>query len=506
MFGTIPTPHRIVSLMGSVARKSCLFLILFGFFGPGAYAGGKPETGQEPRNPEWVLAVTAFDVSALPPARQVIGDLLTKSLIDSLNTIAYRVRVSPEYIYYQEYARSKDRAAAAKALAAKRGERDQLLFQGDPEWKYRKTLKTKEEEIKKLEESLKTAEEEAPPIALEPAFKLAETNMAGTFSPPPKAGGEYRFCVSQKADAFLAGSLIEFHGRLYAVLRLYTLYSQSFQYEDTVIFSIEDTRQGVDELAGRVVAAVSGSRPGSILIRGTPEEAVILIDGAFAGRGEAGPLEHPPGSVEIQSFADDYQALNIPVEIHAGELAELYINLQPLSREALTITVPDESARVYRGALYIGQTPLPVEIPTGQSTYFHVETPEGKTASAVRPGGGTGETLNALFLQTSIPSTGAEGRVAKARRKFYGAWARFWIALPTAFLLQGISDSQVRAYNTTGNAELYQPAQNSYYIAISAWVLFGLVSAEVLFRAGVYIYSSWKDADPLVRSPSQKIN
>ena len=320
---------------------------------------------------------------------------------------------------------------------------------------------------------------------------------------PPKTGLEYQFCLKEKADAFLTGSIIEFHGRLYIKLRLYTRYSQSFQYEDDVIFSIEDTQQGIDELADRVTAAVSGAEPASILIRVSPEEAVILLDGSYAGYGEAGPKAHPPGSVAVESFAEGYQHLNTPLELNPGELAELYINLQPLSTEALTLTVPDASAQVYQGSLYIGQTPLEADIPANQLTFFHTETPEGKTGSAIFStvsAGPAAKTPNTLFLQTNIPVTAADGKVAKARRGFYGSWARFWIALPTAFLLQGISDAQIKAYNSTGQASLYEPARNGQYIAIGAWVVFGLVAAEVLYRTGVYIYTAGKNPDPLVKS------
>jgi hypothetical protein len=470
------------------------------------------ETKKEPRNPEWVLAVTAFDVSALPPSRQVMGNIIMRNLVDTLNTIAYRIRVSPEYLYYEEYAWSKDRAAAAKNLTAKRKERDALIFQGEPEWRYQKNLKTKDTEIQKLEETLRTVEKEAPPITAQPVFKCTPDNTAGVFPPPPKAGGEYQFCVTQKADAFLAGDILEFHGRLYVNLKLYTLYTQSFPYEDSIIFSIENIQQGVDELADRLVAVVSGAKPAAILIHGNPEDAVLMIDGAFAGQGEVGPREHPPGTVQIEGFANHYQAFSTPLELQAGELAELYINLQPLSREALTIQVPEQSsAQVYQGALYLGQAPLQVEVPLNQLTFIHVETPEGKTGSRIIQGGAPSpavfvETPRDLFLETAVPTTAAEQRVTKARRQYYGAWGRFWIALPIAFVLQGINSAQVRAVNNTPPSEgphpLYKSALDGYYISIGAWIVFGLVTAEVLFRAGVYLYTSWKDADPLVRSPS----
>ena len=477
--------------------RKILTLILFGVLGAALYGKGKSDTTPvEPRNPEWVLVITAFDVSALPPARQVVGDLLAKSLMAKLQAVAYRTRFSSEYVYYKDYAWSKDRAAAAKALAEKRAKRDDLVFQGYPEWKYRKELAALEKELEKLEQDLKAVEKTPPPVASEPVFTLAETNKAGAFPKAPGTGGEYRFCVNQKADGFLAGSVIEYYGRLYTRVRLYTRYTGSFQYEEEAIFSIEDTQQVIDELMDRVAARVSGSTPASIMVHGEPEDAVIFIDGAFAGQGNVGPLEHPPGKVEVEGFSQDRQTMSAEVELNPGELAELYINLPPLNDNALTLTAPDGEARVYRGGLYLGNTPLSVTVPTGRSVFFHIETPDGKTASTI-----TGGADPVIALNPRFPPA---GRVAKARRGFYGAWARFWIALPTAFLLQGISDAQARAYTASGNSEMAQGVQTGQIISVGAWALFGLVTGEVLYRAGIYIYSTWTDVDPLVGSGNVK--
>jgi hypothetical protein len=465
------------------------------FLASGLFSGAKQEeTEKKPRNPEWTLAVTAFDVSALPPSRRVVGDLLVKNLLNELNAISYRVRVSEEHTFYQDYAWAQDRGAAAKNLALKRSERDALAFQGYPAWKYRKELKAVDAKIRELEEALRTAEAERPAITAEPVFKLTDANRSGTFPPPPQPGTEYQFCMKEKADAFLTGKVIEFHERLYVTLEMYARYSQSYEYEDAVIFSLEDTQEGIKELTARVVSAVSGEEPATVIIHSEQEDAVILLDGSFAGYGEVGPLEHPPGKVAIESFAGDYQPADAVLELRAGELAELYINLQPLSREALTITVPDESAKVYRGALYLGQTPLEADVPAGKADYFHVETPEGNTGALIRRGGSGSSTV---FIDTDKPITAAEGKVAKARRNFYGSWARFWIALPTAFLLQGVNDAQRSAYNATGNASLYQQAQNVQYVSIGAWVVFGLATAEAVFRTAVYLYAAGKSPDPL---------
>ncbi|MDR1955641.1 MAG: hypothetical protein LBQ30_02160 [Treponema sp.] len=467
-----------------------------------AYGRGNAAAEVPPiQNKAWVLAVTAVDVSSLPPSRQLLGEVMTRNLVEALKTVEHRVRNDEEYLYYTNYVWSKSQTAAAKTLVAKRGERDLLLFGGDPPWKYRKNLKALEAEIQRLEEALRKAEAEIPLIAGRPAFTFTEDTVKGTFPPPPKAGGEYRFCVDRKADAFLAGALGEFHGRVYLNLKLYTLASGSFQYEDRIVFSGDDTTQAVAELTRSLVQAVSAARPASLLVRTNPEDTMVLLNGSFAGRGTIGPQEHPPGTLELESFAEDHRSLSATVALNEGELAELYLNLQPLSRSTLTLAVPDSSAtKVYQGAHYRGETPLAVEIPQGELAYFQVETAEGKAASVVIRGPEEAETRpDSLNLQPKPSYPAEDKRVEKTRRNFYNAYGRFWIALPIAFVINGIATAHINAYNRTGNPDLYDGASARYYISIGMSIVAGAALAETFYRIFRYLRTGGEDAAVLVK-------
>ncbi|MDR3333510.1 MAG: hypothetical protein LBT13_01290 [Treponema sp.] len=497
----------------TVQGYCCLALVFFCVAGRVCALGtSEAKTEKTPQNGEWVLAVTAFDISALPISRQQIGEDMTRRLIRSLGAVHTRSRMVREYAYYGDYAWSKTRAVAAQTLAAKRGERDLLVYQGDPEWKYRKRLKVIDAEIQKLEEALIETEAEIPLIVLEPGFKLTEENIKGSFPVPPAEGGEYRFCVTQKADAFLTGKIIEFHGRFYVTLRMYTRYTRSFQYEDSVVFSTETTDQMVNTLANRLVATVSGMPLGAVVVHTVPEDARVFIDSSLAGQAET--IERPAGTIEIESFADQHEAVSIPLELKSGELAELYINLQPLSHGALNITVPDKpGASVYRGALYIGQTPLSMDTPMHHYEYYRVETPEGehtsvvlsledsRTKSALQ---GTAEAGGTLVLKTRKPPPEGTKPVEKARRRFYGAYGRFWITLPVAFVIQGIYSSQIAGYQAQPTVELYEDIMVTQKISIGAWIVFGAVSAEFVVRTVLYLYNGWKDAPQLARSTQRK--
>jgi hypothetical protein len=162
------------------------------------------------------------------------------------------------------------------------------------------------------------------------------------------------------------------------------------------------------------------------------------------------------------------------------------------------VTPDDDGGAVYQGGLYIGQTPLLIELPIERSVFFHVETPEGRTGSAVRS---ANSGADFIFVETRPPNQ--DRRVARARRSYYGAWARFWVALPAAYILQGVSLAQTNAFNAAAAAnaanleEYHRTATNSRRISLGAWVVFGLVSAEVVVRTVLYLHSAWRDANPM---------
>jgi hypothetical protein len=479
-----------------------LFFCLLPAFVFGRAKADEPE--QAVQKNEWILCITNFDMSALPPNHRITGEVMTRNLVNAVNALGYRIRISREYAYYEGYAWSQARTAAAKALSAKRDERDLLLYRGEPAWRYRRSLKTIEGDIKKLEEALAKTEAEMPLIEQKPVFKFTDGNASGNFPEAPEPGGEYRFCQSQKADGFLAGELIELYGRLYITLRLYAVYTRSVIYEDNIIFSPDDAGDAVDEIAGRLVAVLGGSRPAAIAVRAEPEDTLVLINKTFAGRGEIAPREHPPGKVTISLSAENHAPQTVETELFAGELTEIETILVPLNFAPLEITIPGETGvLVYQGALYVGEAPLTLRLPLNQLDYVHVETPSLKTAQAVFMTPGLNET-GTLSLNPKIPPPLGQKRVEKARRQYYWAWGTTWIAAAAAWMISGSTTSYGDTYRNTPlsvdlSPDLYNQAMTFYYINIGALTLLGAAVTYDIFQLVRYIYISGQDAAPIIK-------
>jgi hypothetical protein len=459
--------------------------------------GKTEEEVKEELNLQWVLCITSLDVSSLPPAQRIVGDILIRNLVDSIMDVHHRSRLSGEYGYYKDLAWVRSLEDAGKKLAAKRSERDLLIYKGYPEWRYKHELKTFEGTIKTLEEEYKEAEEAVMAVAREPVFQLTEENAGGTFPLPPAAGAEYYYCVNKKADAFVSGEVSEFHGRIFLRIRMYTLYTRSFEYEDSFIFSTDDMGLIGEEMAGRLMAAVSGAPPAGLSVKTDPENAVILVKESYAGQGDTGIREYPPGPVDVAVFADGYNGAVASVDLTEGELTEMEFKLQPIPKTRFDIDVPSHrNASVYQGSLYLGEAPLTIEAPVNQFEYIQAETPAGDTGAVVFR---AGQTENVITLPISMPAGGDPKPLGTARRKFYGAWTGFWIILPAAFMLSGFTSTYKNAYTYAGYPEVGKTYDTLNAVSTGFWVGFGTVAAYSIYRMIRYGYTASKSVPRVVK-------
>jgi hypothetical protein len=485
-------------LPGKTTKRSIVVAALLLACSLPLFGKGKAEEAPgEPLNPQWVLSVTAFDVSALNPAQRIVGDMLLRSIVNSLQAVHHRIRVSEEYLYYHDVAYIRALGDAGKKLAAKRAERDALAFRGYPEWRYRSELKTVDAAIATLEEEYKQAEEAAISIAMEPEFLLSEENIRGNFPSPPAAGGEYQHCVSQKADGFVSGEISEFHGRLYINIRMYTLYTRSFEYEDAYIFSTDDLLITEEEMAGRLIAAISGASPAAVSVTTEPSEAVILVRESFAGQGSTGVREHAPGPLDVAVFAEGYEPMGASVDLAMGELVDMEFKLRPTPETSFEIDFPDHGGSlVYQGSLYMGETPLTITAPLNRFEYIHVETPRGETSSVVFRAGQTGD---AIAMPDIIPRGADPKPLATARRNLYGGWTAFWITLPAAFMFSGFASTYKNAYSYAGDPEMGRIASTMDAVSTGLWIGFGVAAAYSVYRMIRYGHTAGRDTPKMAK-------
>jgi hypothetical protein len=483
-----------------------LFFLLishFSFLISHLSASGQTADEETTLNNEWLLCVTAFDYSALSPARVISGEVMTRDLVNKLRAVIYRLRISPEYAYYESYAWRQSVLAAARALSNKQDERSLLLYRGEPEWRYQRNLKNIDTQIEKLREDLERIEAEKPLINNEPSFNLIQTNLSGTYPAPPEPGQEYRFCQTQKCDGILFGQVLDYHGRFYIRVRLYALYTQSVVYEDDIIFSMDDSEIAMDEITARLTAVLAGNRPAVITVRADPPEAQILINQNYAGRGTVDVREQPPGKITVSVAAEGYNSEVVETELSAGELTEIDVSLSPMQFAEVNVNVPaatpgQDNVLVYHGSMFMGFAPLTLPLPVNQLDYVTAEQRRGGAAKAVfNTPEMPGETFNLTFT-LKLPHPG-EHRVNKARGRAYWAWGGIWITGIAWWLTNGIYTSYKNGLPQSSSPDYRASASGMYYVNTGALILLGAAVVHNLIQMPIYLYTAGQNVTPIVK-------
>jgi hypothetical protein len=491
-----------------INRKIIFFFLLCSLFPVPCslvYASGNKDLEeQQPINNEWLLCVTQFDYSTLQPSQRIAGQVITRSLVNTLHSVSYRLRISHEYAYYEGYAWWQAVNAAAKALSQKQDERSLLLYRGDPDWRYRMNLKKIDADIEKLKEELAKKEAEKPLVNNEPSFNLVQANLNGNFPEPPKHGGERRFCQNQKADAFLLGSIREFHGRFFITLKLYVLYANDYVYEDDVIFSMDDTTEAVDEITGRLTAALAGNKPAVIAVNADPPEAQVLINRNYAGRGTVEAREHPPGKVTVAVNAEGYTPELAETDLVSGEITEIYVTLSPVLYSSVQIGAPGApGVSLYQGALYVGEAPYNLRLPIDTLSYVTAESRNGQTAKIVFPSPDMPDKSYNLSLKLKQPTQQGQKRVNKARGRYYWSWGATWIAAILAWGANGMYASYGDVISHSSSQEFYNDGKAWYYVYTGSLILLGATAAYNIYELVRYLYTSTEGATPIA-SPEKK--
>jgi len=478
-----------------------LFSFLFYLLPFLLYASGKQNAEeQKPINNEWILCVTQFDYSMINPSQRIAGQVIARSLVESLNAVSYRLRISREYAYYEGYAWWQSVNAAAKALSQKQDERSLLLYRGDPDWRYQINLKKIDADIEKLKEDLAKKEAEKPLVNNEPLFNLVQANLNGNFPDPPKPGTERRFCQNQKADAILLGAIREFHERFYITLKLYVLYANAYIYEDDIIFSMDDTAEAVEEITGRLTAALSGNKPAVIAVNADPPEAQVLINSNYAGRGTVGAREYPPGAVIVAVTAEGYKPELAETDLAAGEITEINVTLTPLLYSNVQISAPGAlGVSLYQGALYVGEAPYNLRVPVDTLGYITAESRNGQTAQIVfSPPNMPGSSYN-IPLKLKQPSPAGQKKVNKARGGYYWSWGATWIAAILAWGANGMYSSYRDVASHSSSQEFYNQGRAWYYVYTGSMILLGGTAAFNIYSLIRYLSVSTEGATPIAK-------
>ena len=485
------------------SRLPVLFLIFFSLTAHVFASGAQEQQSVQAQSDEWILCITDIDVRSLPAEKAGISGVISRIMVEKLSEINYRTRVSPEYAYYEQYAWTNARNNAARALAAKVQERSQQIYRGDAGWRYQRNIARLDAEIEQLRRNLEEIENNAPLINNEPVFNLIRGNLEFTFPAAPAAGNEYRFLRDRSADAFLAVSISDFYGRYFLTLKLYTVYTRSFVWEDSILFSHDELDNALEEILRRLVVVISGNEPAAVVVNAQPEEALLLINSTFAGRGATDVLGYPPGTITVSASAPNHESITFETTLSAGELSEISINLNPIEYSEVTL-FSDAQGSVYHGAFYAGEAPLTLRLPVNQLEYIELETYDGYRATAIFQTPENQSYSSSLLLHPQAPYE--SGRVEEARSSFYWAFGGTWIAGIAAWIsyytFVGANNALSYGYYNHDiiNEKFVRDNQTIYYVSMGTLIATGALAVYGIYRLVEYISISSRGGTPVMQT------
>jgi len=491
-------------------RAALIFIFLIITAAELAASGRQEEVKAPVYKDEWILCITGLDTKELNAQNTQIGSMILSALNERLNSVSYRTRVSPEYAYYEEITWAEERAAAARALSAKQNERSAFLYRGEPQWRYQRSVAAIDEEIRKLRANLEEIENNAPLISREPVFKIASLNLDNIFPIPPKSGTERRFCTEQGIDAFTSLSISEFHGRFLLDIKLYTVYTNSFSWQDSILFSYNDLSEALDEIIQRLLTAISGNRSVSVTITAEPGDALILVNSSFAGRGGVITGVYPPGTFIIDAAGADYERLTYETYLTEGQTLNISLILNPVSYGFLEIT-SEIPGSIYQGALYMGETPVTLRLPFGSMEYIEMETQNSDKTAVVfqMPSAESYDGSSSLQTQqlSFDPIRSLEtGNLNADRSFYYWVWGGTWITgiltwvMYNTYIGSNYAVNYDSVYKGSFDSSFYNYNQSMYYATMGTAIAFGAVASYGIYRLVRYIITADRTASAAVRT------
>ncbi|MDR2865014.1 MAG: PEGA domain-containing protein [Spirochaetaceae bacterium] len=489
-------------------RRIYTLLALFLFFLAARLLAADNEEAKkkEFRYIDWMLCVTEFDTSLLPPTQAAMGRTVEKELTAYLNGLDFKLRNAREYDYYWGAEWMNAQQEIAKKIAAKQTERDKLIFLDYTDWRYRREREKIDAEIQTLREQLENAELSSPNVARIPRFSVNENNINGIFPESPAQDNEYFFCKDNKLDGLLKGKISRYHERFLVEVQLWTVWTRSYSYKDTIVFSIEDMDTALREFASQLIDAISGMDYATVRVSAKPDNALIVVDGQLIGaHGKTEDIARTPGPVDITVYAQDHEPVTETVNLNEGEYADVLFELKSSPTGSYTVdTENGEQARVYQGGLFAGTTPLTLNGVVDSYGQISIQTEDKRTSQMIFQI----KDKSSLSLDPKTPPP--EDRVEKARKSFYGAFGRFWIGLPVGFILIGMSNTYINTYNiapnTSGSGDHYDTAKTWINVQMGAFIGIGLLLADVLIRLTIYIYQGNRSGAILSEKPKSPIS
>ncbi|MFO8041883.1 MAG: PEGA domain-containing protein [Alkalispirochaeta sp.] len=263
-----------------------------------------------------------------------------------------------------------------------------------------------------------------------------------------------------------------------------------------VVGTAEDLSGRLESRERDVVAAIAGRDLGGIRVSvADPDgdvlpEARVFVGERYLGAAPAEDRYLPPGTYTTRSELPDGRRVSQTVEISAGTPQSVALVLRDEAPELVTIRSVPTGARVYRGSVWVGFTPVEVFRPQDDTSYTLVQ--DGFYDSRV-----TVTRDSASPIERTMVSADGDwaAEVEDSRDRFYRSFGFFALSVGVPILINGMYQNYAGLVDEGGalNADL-APAEQDRILSRTNALYYGYYASFGL-SAGLFGNMIWRLVD-----------
>lgn len=419
---------------GPTGSKSCAGALLLlaaaclGWGGEGEEAliptveptGGVAALLQDP-SPAWTLGIAALEGRNLASENRYLLYSIPLLLKESLESVDSHRFDSEERAAYQRELHRLSLRLQSRRIEKIRDRREQdFWLDGDTEETFAEEIR-RQGEVYDLLKQLPVSE---VPFPREKPIHLKEgREMGDLLAPPQYSVSEY--ARKQALDVLVWGELEEIQEYLYLRVVGYhrVLDRELFRYEDAA--TVEELHAALDNVRREFGCSVRGGGCAFLTVTPAPADGAVEINGRWMGTGEVRGAPVEAGEAVVTVSRTGYLTASVQIDLAPGEEKTLAVELVSAARRTVSLTSTPPSAAVYLGAVWIGKTPLLLDVPSNRGRLVLKKEGYRDAGTFVGPAS-PGELSVSLDRRLYDEETWQR----KRRDRFYASFAVFALSVP----------------------------------------------------------------------------
>jgi hypothetical protein len=294
-----------------------------------------------------------------------------------------------------------------------------------------------------------------------------------------------QYAKNNDLDLFFYGSVEEFQGYIYLEMHGFDnlLKRDMFQYKEVI--TPEEIYTIVPAARKKFIGLLLGRQWSTIKVTVAPAEALVFINGQFAGVGTTVKDFLKPGVVKILVQHPDYYEQQWNAELQPEEEKNIEISLEKFDLGRVMLDSIPASASVYVNAVYAGTTPIEIEKSMKlKRILLQKEEYEDYTFHI------------GYLSKDSITSTlkkkglSPEEQQKKKRDDFYTAFGFFLVSVPFSIFLSGYA-ADFR--NDSYRIPIDDPSYDQTLLLSNTLYISSYIALAV--SGGLFIYMGFKLSD-----------